>query len=115
MGEGLAEPGYLGARRTRLEAPLSELAFDDSGAYVIGRTAPQAGNRTVLHLVQLDIRRTIGRFTVGGDPDIAGTHSLRRGTRKLLSVPDRLGGPPTLVDLQRARLVTDHEGVEPAR
>jgi hypothetical protein len=115
MGEGLAEPGYLGARRTRLEAPLSELAFDDSGAYVIGRAAAQAANRTLLYLVQLDIRRTIGRFPVGGEPDIAGVRSLRRGTRQLLRVPDRQGGPATLVDLQRARLVTDDEGVGPAR
>ena len=103
LGEAVAEPGYLGARRTRLDTPLRELAFDDSGAFVLGRNAGEPGSHAVLHLVNLDIRRTIGRFAVGGDPDLAAVRTLQRDGRTLLSVPDRHGGPPTVVDLRRAQ------------
>ena len=109
LGEAIAAPGYLGARRTRLEQPLHELAVDDSGAYVLGRTKAALDGRVRLHLVQLDIRRTIGRFVLDADPDLAATQTLRDDGRLLLSVPDRRGGPATVVDLRRARLVPRDE------
>jgi hypothetical protein len=112
LGEAIAEPGYLGARRTRLDTPLRELAFDDSGAFVLGRSARDPGSQAVLHLVNLDIRRTIGRFAVGGDPDLAAVRTLQRDGRTLLSVPDRHGGQPTVLDLRRAQRV---EPVGPAK
>lgn len=115
LGEAVAEPGYLGARRTRLDAPLLELAFDDSGAFVLGRSARDPGSHTVLHLVNLDIRRTIGRFAVAGDPDLATARTLQRDGRTLLSVPDRQGGPPTVVDLRRAQRVESVGPVEAAK
>jgi hypothetical protein len=105
LGEAVAEPGHLGARRTRLDTPLLELAFDDSGAFVLGRSAGEPGSHAVLHLVNLDIRRTIGRFAVGGDLDLAAARTLQHDGRTLLSVPDRHGGPPTVLDLRRAQRV----------
>ncbi len=105
MGESLGEQGYLGARRTRLESPLRELAFDDSGAYVIGRPAIEMGKPAALHLVQLDVRRTIGRFTVVGDPNLAAAQTLHQGSDRVLRIPDHHGGPPTLVDMRRASML----------
>lgn len=105
MGEAVAEPGYLGARRTRLEAPLLALAVDDSGAFVLGRAAPTPDGRAVLHLVQLDVRRTIGRFTVEGTPDLGRARTLQEGENLVMSLPDRQGGAATRVDLKRARLL----------
>jgi len=105
QGEALAEPGYLGVRRTQLEQPLLELALDGSGAYVLGRGKADADGRRPLHLVQLDIRRTIGRFDIVGDPDLASAQSVQRDGDLLLQVPDRHGGLATWVDLRRARLL----------
>jgi hypothetical protein len=105
QGEALAEPGYLGVRRTQLEQPLLELALDGSGAYVLGRGKADADGRGPLHLVQLDIRRTIGRFDIAGDPDLALAQSIQRDGDLLLQVPDRHGGLATWVDLRRARLL----------
>jgi hypothetical protein len=113
MAEAVADPGYLGARRTRLDAPLRELAVDDSGAYVVGRTAAAPAGLATLHLVQLDVRRIIGRFTVGGDPDLAATQTLQRGSDKLLRIPDRKGGVSTFVDLRRARLLEQDAVAKP--
>jgi hypothetical protein len=105
QGEAIAEPGYLGVRRTRLEQPLRELALDDSGAYVLGRGAADAVGRRPLVLLQLDIRRAIGRFDVSGEPDLAAVQTVRREAGPVLRVADRLGGPTIWVDLRRAALI----------
>jgi len=105
QGEAIAEPGYLGVRRTQLAQPLRELALDDSGAYVLGRGAADAAGRRPLVLVQLDIRRAIGRFDVSGEPDLSAVQTVQLEGANLLRIPDRQGGPPTLVDLRRARLI----------
>jgi hypothetical protein len=114
MGESLGEPGYLGARRTRLDVPLPELAVDDGGAYVVGRTAVAPGGLATLHLVQLDVRRIIGRFSVTGDPDLAAAQVLQQGANRMLRIPDRQGGAPTLVDLRRATLLEKDGGARRA-
>lgn len=62
LGEGIAEPGFLGVRRTPLGRPLRELQIDDSGAFVLGREPDASGLRGALRLVQLDVRRAIARF-----------------------------------------------------
>ena len=59
LNEGLAEPGFLGVRRTPLAQPLVDLKIDDSGAFVLGR---EKGDSGALRLVQLDVRRSIARF-----------------------------------------------------
>ncbi len=105
QGEAIAASGFLGARRTRLEHPLRGLAFDASGAYALGRVNTQGNRRALLELVHLDIRRAIGRFAVGGDPDLPAAQTLHTGDRRMLKVPDRQGGPATLIDLQRVQLV----------
>jgi len=112
QGEALAEPGFLGVRRTRLEQPLRELALDDSGAYVIGRPVASPAGLVALVLVQLDVRRAIGRFEVPGEPNLSETRTVRRDGLTLLLVPDRRGGPPIVMDLRRERLIERSEGLE---
>jgi hypothetical protein len=105
MGEGIAIPGFLNPRRTKLEQPLRALAFDDSGAFVLGRASDGADGRAQLHLVQLDIRRVIARFAVAGDPDLPAARALYRNGRSVLRVPDRGGGAATVIDVRGARIV----------
>jgi hypothetical protein len=68
MGEGVPEPGYLGVRRTRL--PLPQLLLRADGSWLLGRGADRGG-RAVLHLVHLDVRRSVARFEIDADPDLA--------------------------------------------
>ncbi|MEP7283830.1 MAG: hypothetical protein ABI696_17760 [Rubrivivax sp.] len=103
--EGVAEPGFLNPRRTRLDAPLRELGFDGSHAFVIGRAPDRADGRAVVHLLQLDVRKRIAEFSVRGDPDTAAVRSVWRDGRELLEVPDRQGGPPLLIDARAARVI----------
>ncbi len=60
MGEAIGSPGFLGVRRTRLEAPAQSLDADARGeAYV----AVNAGKARLI--VNLDIRRVIERKAQG--------------------------------------------------
>ena len=105
LREGLAEPGFLTLRRTRLNAPLRDPGFDSSGAFVIGRAAGRVDGQTMLTLVQLDVRKPIAEFKVRGDPDTAALRSLWRDGREILEVPDRQGGPAWLIDPRSARVL----------
>jgi hypothetical protein len=65
MGEAIAAPGFLGARRIPL--PGRVLALRE------GATAPQLlvlldGTPPELHLVNLDVRRSLSRLAIGGTP-----------------------------------------------
>lgn len=66
MGEGIARPGYLGVRRTKLPEPLCTIALDVASAFVLGRGC--SGPAGTLHLVQLDVRRRIAGFTLEPAP-----------------------------------------------
>lgn len=97
MGEGVPEPGYLGVRRTRLPAPLPQAVLDSSGSWLLGRAADEGG-RAVLHLVHLDVRRSVRRFEVDADPDIASArHGVHQG-RPVIELHDRRGGPLLRLD-----------------
>ncbi|MCU0923521.1 MAG: hypothetical protein MUF16_24890 [Burkholderiaceae bacterium] len=105
LREGIAEPGFLNPRRTRLAAPLRDPGFDSSHAFVIARAPEQADGQAVLFLVQLDVRKTIAVFTQRGDPDTAAVRRVRRDEREILEVPDRRGGPALRIDPRAARLL----------
>jgi hypothetical protein len=105
MGEGVAEPGFLGVRRMRMPVALPDSTLDSTGSYLLGRAADGADGRAVLHLVHLDVRRSIARFECDADPDLAAARPGEHGERALIVVPDRLGGPPLVVDLDGMRLL----------
>jgi hypothetical protein len=69
LGEGLASPGFLGVRRTRLAAPAQSLAIDaGNNAHVLVRTAQ------AWWLVNLDIRRPITHFGLALNPELSPQH-----------------------------------------
>lgn len=120
MGEGLAEPGYLGLRRTRLRETLLSMTLAPGGAYVLGRARDAADGRAVLQLLNLDVRRAIAGFVVDADPDLAQAQSGRcdaAPARDCLRVPDRRGGPGLELDTRALRLLQGGQTVAatPAR
>jgi hypothetical protein len=63
LGEAIATPGFLGVRRTALDAPARALAIDaGNNAHVLARSGQ------AWWLVNLDIRRAITRFEVSVNP-----------------------------------------------
>ena len=60
--EAIAAPGFLGVRRTPLEAPVRALAADARGGpYVLAQSADGAWL-----LINLDVRRAIARYVING-------------------------------------------------
>ena len=105
QGEGIAEPGFLNMRRTKLDTPLRGLGFDSSRAFVIGRAPGRPDGQAVLHLVQLDVRKRIAEFIVSGDPDTAAARPAVYEGREVLLIPDRSGGSAISLDPRAARLL----------
>ncbi len=104
-GEALASNGFLGIRRTRLEAPVHRLVVGTSQAFVMVRSADEsAGGPARLALLNLDVRRTMARWQIDADPDFDRAITVERHGRSLIELPDRRGGPKLVVDLRAARL-----------
>jgi hypothetical protein len=106
LGEGLASPGFLGVRRTRLDAPVRELAIDARHAYALTRAIEDTPDgRARLALVQLDVRREIARWEVTADPEFDSAKSVDRANHPYLDLPDRRRGGATItIDLRAATL-----------
>lgn len=63
MGEAIAAPGYLGVRRTPLQAPVRALSADARGGpYVLAQSAADGA----WLLINLDARRAIARYAIDG-------------------------------------------------
>ncbi|MDO9283277.1 MAG: hypothetical protein Q7U26_00190 [Aquabacterium sp.] len=63
MGEGLARPGFLGLRRSRLERPWVAAFFDPRVPWLVGAEAPDApGGAATAVVLHLDIRRAVARL-----------------------------------------------------
>jgi hypothetical protein len=98
-GEGIAEPGYLGRRRTPLAAPLAELRADGRMPWVLAR---QGDRRVVWHL---DVRRVIAELPLGAsDAAPVASAVLGIGTATpVLAAAD--GDELVFIDTQRWRLL----------
>lgn len=88
MGEGIAIPGFLNPRRTKLDAPLRDLVFDDSRSWLIGRAPDRPDGRAVLQVWQLDVRRRIAEHLVDGQPQLGKARQRRIDGRAVLDIPD---------------------------
>lgn len=93
LGEALPRSGFLGARRTPLEAPLAVLAIAGQGRLVMGLSAGVPPSLDVIHL---DVRRRIARTPLAGTPTPQTTALFSREGRELLVVGTGAGGVQVL-------------------
>ena len=108
MGEGIAKPGYHNVRRTPLDAHLRELASGPNAAYVIGATAPGAGDADAAGravVVNLDVRRAIASLPIAGAPKPAGGLVFERQGAPLLAMPNGRQGLVSVIDTRTWRPV----------
>lgn len=90
MGEALARPGYLGVRRTPLSFGVEDFFVARSGRYLVARTAPQAGAGVQVHLINLDVRRSLASLalSVGGQSDAGRACARLERTTEPRTAPD---------------------------
>jgi hypothetical protein len=73
MAEALAQPGYLGVRRTVLTEEIEVLAIDERGQVLgISRPAQESGPRNApVQVINLDVRRRIAVIAAGASAGAA--------------------------------------------
>ena len=69
-GEGVAQPGFLGVRRTPLDEPLDDFFFDQSYRYALGATRPRSDGAPNAQVVNLDVRRKVAELPIAGMPHL---------------------------------------------
>ena len=98
-GEGIARPGYLGLRRTLLEAPLDQLFLSPDERHVLGLGLAR-GTTGQLQVVNLDVRRRIATVQLPGLPNLgaATVWAASASGTALLAIPDCSGATASLLD-----------------
>ena len=98
MGEGLAKPGFLGVRRTRLDEPLEDFFFDQSYRHAVGSTRSQGIKPVAAQVVNLDVRRRIVEFPLPGMPHLGSGITFTWRDTLVLAAPNLKDGALAVVD-----------------
>ena len=98
MGEGLAKPGFLGVRRTRLDEPLEDFFFDQSYRHAVGSTRSQGIKPVAAQVVNLDVRRRIVEFPLPGIPHLGSGITFAWKDTVVLAAPNLKDGALAVVD-----------------
>jgi hypothetical protein len=98
MGEAIARPGYLNARRTPLEQPLDDFFFDQGYRNAIGATRPDAKGQYAAQVVNLDIRRKIADLAVAGMPHLGSGITFAWNGGTVLASPNLRDGAIIVYD-----------------
>jgi len=101
MGEGIAKPGYLGVRRTPLDAPLDDFFFDQPYRHVLGSTRPRAGQEIAsAQVINLDARRKVADLPLAGMPHLGSGITFDWQGRRVLASPNLKGSGIDVIDMQ---------------
>ncbi|MBK6862930.1 MAG: c-type cytochrome [Ideonella sp.] len=99
MGEGIAQPGTFGVRRTPLEEPLDDFFFDASYRHALGATRPRADGKASAQVVNLDIRRKVADLPIAGMPHLGSGITFDWEGRRVLASPNLKDGAVTVIDM----------------
>jgi mono/diheme cytochrome c family protein/WD40 repeat protein len=100
MGEAIARPGYLNARRTPLEQPLDDFFFDQGYRNAIGATRPDVKGQYAAQVVNLDIRRKIADLAVAGMPHLGSGITFAWNGGTVLASPNLRDGAIDVIDMK---------------
>ena len=109
MGEGIARPGYLGVRRTRLTEPLEELVFDQSHAYALGASRQRGDGSSIVQVVNLDVRRKIAEVLIPGKPNLSSGITFEHQGTQVLASPNLQTGTVNVIDMRMWKLIKNIE------
>ena len=100
MGEAIAKPGYLNARRTPLEEPLDDFFFDQDYRNVVGATRPGANGKFAAQVVNLDVRRKIADLPIAGMPHLGSGITFPWNGSTVLASPNLRDGSLDVIDMK---------------
>ena len=88
MGEGVASSGFLGIRRTPLDAMMTDALLSMDGTSVVGTTEPGAARPSRTEVINLNIRRRIATLAIEPGSAAAAVHG---NGREYLATVDAAG------------------------
>ena len=94
MGEAIAKPGFLNARRTPLEDVLDDFFFDQSYRNVMGTSREGKGQ-----VVNLDARSKIADLDLPGMPHLGSGITWQRQGRTVMATTDLKAAAVSVIDL----------------
>ncbi|MDE2402536.1 MAG: c-type cytochrome [Burkholderiales bacterium] len=112
MGEAMAEPGFLGVRRTPLEAPLDDFFFDQGYRFAIGAARPTPSNpQAISQVISLDARKRVASLDLPGMPHLGSgitwPWTAPDGHRTtVLASPNLKDGVISVIDMQTWKTIT---------
>ncbi len=95
MGEGIALPGYLNPRRTRLDAPLDDFYFSQDYSDVMGTSRAGRGQ-----VVNLNVRRAIAELDIPGMPHLGSGITWDYHGHRVMGSPNLKDGLISVIDMQ---------------
>ncbi len=101
MGESIANPGFLGVRRTPLDEPLDDFFFDQSYRHALGATRPKTGDgAATAQVVNLDVRRKIADLPIAGMPHLGSGITFAWKDSTVLASPNLKDGAIDVIDMK---------------
>jgi len=101
--EGAFAPGFLNARRTRLDQVLDDFFFTPDFRQVVG--ASRAGKRG--QVVHLDVRRAIAEVDLPGLPHLASGITWERRGRRVMATPNLREAVVSVIDVESWKTVAE--------
>ena len=95
LKEGAFVPGFLNARRTKLDDVLDDFFFTPDYRQVIG--ASRDGKRS--QVVHLDVRRAVATLELPGLPHLGSGITWERGGARVMATPNLRDGVITVVEV----------------
>jgi DNA-binding beta-propeller fold protein YncE len=109
LREGEFVPGFLNARRTKLDQVLDDFFFTPDFSRVVGASrGAQRGQ-----VVHLDVRRAIATVDLPGLPHLASGISWERAGRRVMATPNLRQGVVSVIDTADWKTVAEIETLGP--
>ena len=107
MGEAIAEPGYLGVRRTPLSQPLDDFFFDPAYRHVIGAARPASGDATAptAQVINLDSRQRVASLPLPGLPHLGSGIAFSYKGQTVLATPNLQQGLISVIDMKTWKVI----------
>ncbi len=107
MGESIAEPGYLGVRRTPLSHPLDDFFFDPAYRHVIGAGRPAGGdaNAPTAQVINLDARQRVATLPLPGMPHLGSGIAFSHKGQTVLATPNLQQGLISVIDMKTWQII----------
>ncbi|HZX30820.1 MAG TPA: cytochrome D1 domain-containing protein [Rhodocyclaceae bacterium] len=113
MGEGIAKPGFLNARRIPLEDYLDDFFFNQKYDQLMGASRGEGQGGMRGQVVNLDVRRKIADLDLPGMPHLGSGITWQWQGRTVMATPNLNAGVVSIIDTRDWKTIKDIQTLGP--